>query len=142
MRRPSEPGGQLPAVEFREWTDPVYRIQDDDRISSRRYPKPRYRFDAPGGEYAVLYANDTKVATFNESYAEKRRHGIYPRFRGSIERSRRGGTEIVGEYCPSGLLVVLGFWEHKLLARQSGPHQPGHDLHHPVPAVLVLQVGH
>jgi hypothetical protein len=105
LRRPSEPGGQLPAVEFREWTDPVYRIQDDDRISSRRYPKPRYRFDAPGGEYAVLYAKDTKVATFNESYAEKRRHGVYPRFRGSIERSRRGGTEIVGEYCPSGLLV-------------------------------------
>ena len=73
LRRPSELGGQLPAVEFREWTDPVFRIQNDDRISSRRYPKPRYRFDAPGGEYAVHYANDTKVATFNESYAEKRR---------------------------------------------------------------------
>jgi len=73
LRRPSEFGGQLPAVEFREWTDPVYRIQDDDQISSQRYPKPRYRFDAPAGEYAVLYANDTKVATFNESYAEKRR---------------------------------------------------------------------
>jgi hypothetical protein len=60
-------------VEFREWTDPVYRIQDDDRISSQKYPTPRYRFDAPGGEYAVLYANETRVATFNESYAEKRR---------------------------------------------------------------------
>jgi hypothetical protein len=73
LRRPSELGGQLPAVEFHEWTDSVYRIQNDDRISSWRYPKPRYRLDAPGGEYAVLYANDTKVATFNESYAEKRR---------------------------------------------------------------------
>ncbi len=30
-------------------------------------------FDAPGGEYAILYANDAKVATFNESYAERRR---------------------------------------------------------------------
>jgi hypothetical protein len=73
LRRPSELGGGLPALEFYEWTDPIYRIQDDDRISHRKYPKPRYRFDAPGGEYAVLYANDTKVATFNESYAEKRR---------------------------------------------------------------------
>ncbi len=73
LPRPPEPGGELPALEFHEWTDPVYRIQDDDLISSRRYPKPRYRFDAPGEEYAVLYANDTKVATFNESYAEKRR---------------------------------------------------------------------
>jgi hypothetical protein len=73
LYRPSELGGGLPALEFHGWTDPVYRIQDDDLISSRRYPKPRYRFDAPGGEYAVLYANDTEVATFNESYAEKRR---------------------------------------------------------------------
>jgi hypothetical protein len=73
LRRPPEPRGGLPTVTFHEWTDPVYRIQDDDRISSRRYPRPRYRFDAPSGEYAVLYANDTKVATFNESYAEKRR---------------------------------------------------------------------
>ncbi len=73
LRRPTELGEGLPTVEFHEWTDPVYRIQDDDLISSRRYPGPRYRFDAPGGEYAVLYANDTKVATFNESYAEKRK---------------------------------------------------------------------
>lgn len=73
LRRPSELDRALPAVEFCEWTDPVYRIQDDDRIYSRRYPRPRYRFDAPNGEYAILYANDTKVATFNESYAEKRR---------------------------------------------------------------------
>lgn len=73
LRRPSELGGGLPVLEFHGWNDPVYRIQDDDPISYRRYPRPRYRFDAPGGEYAVLYANDTKVATFNESYAEKRR---------------------------------------------------------------------
>jgi len=73
LRRPSEPGGTLPAVEFHDWTDPVYRIHDDDLTSSRRYPEPRYRFDPPGEEYAVLYANDTEVATFNENYAEKRR---------------------------------------------------------------------
>jgi hypothetical protein len=73
LRRPSELDGGLPAVEFHGWTNSVYRIQDDDRISSRRYPRPRHRFDAPHGEYATLYANDTKVATFNESYAEKRR---------------------------------------------------------------------
>ena len=63
----------MPAVALRGWEDPVYRIQDEALISSRRHPKPRYRFDAPGGEYAVLYANDTKTATFNETYAEKRR---------------------------------------------------------------------
>jgi hypothetical protein len=73
LGRPPEPRGELPAFEFHEWINPVYRIQDGDRISSRRYPTPRYRFDAPGGEYAVLYAKDTEVATFNESYAEKRR---------------------------------------------------------------------
>lgn len=73
LRRPSEPGEELPAVTFRGWTDPVYRIQDEALISSSRYPKPRYRFDATGGEYAVFYANDTKVATFNETYAERRR---------------------------------------------------------------------
>ena len=73
LRRPPEPREDFPGVEFRRWTDPVYRIQDDEQISVRRYPGPRYRFDAPGGEYAILYANDTEVATFNESYAEKRR---------------------------------------------------------------------
>jgi len=35
LRRPSELGEALPVIEFHEWTDPVYRIQDDDRISSR-----------------------------------------------------------------------------------------------------------
>jgi RES domain len=73
LPRPSELGGGLPALKFHGWTDPVYRIQDDKEISFRRYPEPRYRFDAPHGEYAVFYANDTKVATFPESYAEKRR---------------------------------------------------------------------
>lgn len=73
LRRPPKQRKELPAVALRGWTDPVYRIQDGDLISSRRYPKPHYRFDAPGGEYAVLYANDTKTATFNETYAEKRR---------------------------------------------------------------------
>lgn len=73
LRRPPKQSEELPTVALRGWTDPVYRIQDEDLISSHRYPKPRYRFDAPGGEYAVLYANDTKKATFNETYAEKRR---------------------------------------------------------------------
>lgn len=73
LRRPSELEGGLPDVGFRGWTRPVYRIQDEARVLSRTHPKPRYRFDAPGEEYAVLYANDTKVATFNEAYAEKRR---------------------------------------------------------------------
>lgn len=73
LRRPSQLRERPPEVEFRGWANPVYRIQNGERISFRRYPEPRYRFDAPGVEYAVLYANDTQVATFNESYAEKRR---------------------------------------------------------------------
>lgn len=68
-----ELGKGLPQVVFRPWTELVYRIQAEAQISSRRHQKPRYRFDAPGREYAVIYANDTKVATFNEAYAEKRR---------------------------------------------------------------------
>jgi hypothetical protein len=35
LRQPSELGRALPAVEFHEWTDPVYRIQDEDLISYR-----------------------------------------------------------------------------------------------------------
>lgn len=73
LRRPPDLGEELPEVAFRPWTDPVYRIQAEAQISSRTHLKPRYRFDALGGEYAVIYANDTKVATFNEVYAEKRR---------------------------------------------------------------------
>ena len=73
LRRPSELEKGLPEVTFRAWTNPVYRIQAEAKISSRTHQKPRYRFDASGGEYAVVYANDTKVATFNEAYAEKRR---------------------------------------------------------------------
>jgi hypothetical protein len=40
----------------RSWTDPIYRIQDDERISAWWYPEPRYRFDTPGEGAAVLKA--------------------------------------------------------------------------------------
>ena len=73
LPRPEELGGPLPALEFLYWTAPLYRIQEDKNLGYGRYPKPRYRFDAPAGEYAILYANDDKVAAFNECYAEKRR---------------------------------------------------------------------
>jgi hypothetical protein len=40
----------------RSWTDRIYRIQDDERISAWLYPEPRYRFDTPGEGAAVLMA--------------------------------------------------------------------------------------
>jgi hypothetical protein len=40
----------------RSWTDPIYRIQDDEWISAWWYPEPRYRIDTPGEEAAVLIA--------------------------------------------------------------------------------------
>jgi hypothetical protein len=73
LPRPEDLGGSLPNLEVQHWTQPLYRIQETDKLGYGRYPKPRYRFDAPAGEYAALYANDVDVATFNECYAERRR---------------------------------------------------------------------
>ena len=46
-------------------------MQKDADLRYGRYPTPHSRFDAPGGEYAITYANDTEVAAFNECYAER-----------------------------------------------------------------------
>src|SRR5688500_19074030 len=40
----------------RSWTDPIYRIQNDERISAWWHPKPRYRLDTPGERAAALMA--------------------------------------------------------------------------------------
>jgi hypothetical protein len=73
LTRPRDLGPALPDIGLTAWTSPLYRIQDGDRLDYRRYPTLRHRFDAPAGGCAVLYANDTRVATFNETYAERRR---------------------------------------------------------------------
>ena len=52
LRRPSEPREELPEVV----DGPIYRIQDDERISAWWYPEPHYRFDTPGEGAAVLMA--------------------------------------------------------------------------------------
>jgi hypothetical protein len=73
MTRPRDLGPALPDIGLTAWTSPLYRIQDGDRLVYGTYATPRHRFDALAGEYALLYANGTRVATFNETYAERRR---------------------------------------------------------------------
>jgi hypothetical protein len=58
---------------FLEWEAPLFRIQDSAVLSHRAYPGPRYRFDAPAGEYAVIYANDSEVGVFAEVYVDRGR---------------------------------------------------------------------
>jgi len=76
LTRSRDLGLALLDIGLTAWTSPLYRIQDGDGLDYRRYPTPRHRFDAPADEYAVLYANDTRVATFNETYAERRRRMV------------------------------------------------------------------
>lgn len=78
LRRPSSFEGPIPGVVFLEWEAPLFRIQDSDVLGHRAYPSARYRFDAPAGEYAVVYANDSEVGVFAEVY---------------VDRGRRLGTE-------------------------------------------------
>ncbi len=51
----------------------MWRIQNGMEIMSRIYPEPRYRFDAPHGEYPVLYACASQLGTFAEVYGDRAR---------------------------------------------------------------------
>jgi hypothetical protein len=51
----------------------LWRIQNRAEIVARMYPAPRYRFDAPHGEYPVLYACASQVGTFAEVYGDRAR---------------------------------------------------------------------
>ncbi len=73
LRRPSDLGGPIPDIALHFWEAPLYRIQDEVSLSYRRYPTARHRFDAPGGQYAAVYANDSKVGVFSEVYVNRRR---------------------------------------------------------------------
>jgi hypothetical protein len=73
LRRPSSFEGPIPEVVFLEWEAPLFRIQDSDVLGYRAYPSPIYRFDAPAGEYAVIYANDSEVGVFAEVYVDRGR---------------------------------------------------------------------
>lgn len=51
----------------------MWRIQNGTEIVARAYPAPRYRFDAPHGEYPVLYACASQLGTFAEVYGDRAR---------------------------------------------------------------------
>jgi len=55
------------------WTVALWRIQNGTEIVARAYPAPRYRFDAPHGEYPVLYACASQLGTFAEVYGDRAR---------------------------------------------------------------------
>jgi len=63
----------LPPIVPVPWTAALWRIQNGTAIVARRYPAPRYRFDAPHGEYPVLYACASQVGTFAEVYGDRAR---------------------------------------------------------------------
>jgi hypothetical protein len=69
---PSQPLGKLPRLvvdEIREG----WRIHDEaDPRAPRRWPKGKWRFDAPDGSWQVTYVNLTQVGAFAEVYAKRR----------------------------------------------------------------------
>lgn len=64
-------------AEFVRWERALWRIQRQETLTYKRYPKPRYRFDAPGGEYPVLYTNDSWLGVFGEVYADRRGRRLF-----------------------------------------------------------------
>ena len=74
----------IPALEDYEpfrWHErlSLWRIQDSSpQFSVRRYPEPKYRFDAPSGEYATVYTNSSDIGTFAEVYRMERRGRLGP----------------------------------------------------------------
>ncbi len=80
------PQGPLPEVEFLGWEAPLFRIQNADSLVYRRYPGPRHRFDAPEGQYATIYANDSRIGVFAEVYVDAgRRLGTEDKDRHLVE---------------------------------------------------------
>lgn len=67
------PNGPLPGVRLLAWDGALYRIQDAAALDYRTYPSARYRFDAPVGQYPILYTNDSEVGVFAEVYTDRGR---------------------------------------------------------------------
>lgn len=67
------PPAVLPPIPRIPWTEELWRIQNGTEIFARTYPAPRYRFDAPHGEYPVLYACASQLGTFAEVYGDRAR---------------------------------------------------------------------
>ena len=60
------------------WQGSYFRIQDSPGATFRSYPRPKYRFDAPSGEYATIYANSSDIGTFAEVYRIERAGRLGP----------------------------------------------------------------
>lgn len=67
------PPASLPPLTPASWMGDLWRIQNGTEITPRIYSEPRYRFDAPGGEYPVLYACASSLGTFAEVYGDRGR---------------------------------------------------------------------
>ena len=48
-------------------------MQNSGTLDYRIYPTPRYRFDAPAGQYPIVYTNDSRVGVFAEVYVDRGR---------------------------------------------------------------------
>lgn len=67
------PPTALPLLGLAPWAGDLWRVQNGAEIAPRTYPEPRYRFDAPGGEYPVLYACASPLRTLAEVYGDRGR---------------------------------------------------------------------
>lgn len=80
MARPvrlPRPPRTLPNIALLRWDADLWRIQNTDQLQYGTYPAPRYRFDAPHGEYPLIYACDSALGGFAEVYGERgRRLGV------------------------------------------------------------------
>jgi hypothetical protein len=68
----------LAGYEPTRWHKSLWRIQDSPDFNFRRYSEPRFRFDAPSGEYATIYANSSDIGTFAEVYRIERAGRLGP----------------------------------------------------------------
>jgi hypothetical protein len=96
LRRPTDPNGSIPDIDFRAWEAPLYRIQNNASLAYKRYPSARHRFDAPAGQYAALYANDSSVGVFGEVYVSRgRRLGASDADRRLLELTPKRSVSLV-----------------------------------------------
>jgi hypothetical protein len=80
---PGDRPERLPALEELA-LDLAWRLHwEDDPTVQRHYPRGRYRFDAPAGEFGVTYVSDDRLAAFAETYGDSRLLG-----RGEANRRR------------------------------------------------------
>ncbi len=50
------PPASLPRIDLLPWGDDLWRIQNAPARVARSYPEPRFRFDAPTGQFPTVYA--------------------------------------------------------------------------------------